>query len=143
MFGPQFMTKLMLNPETKPFLEQPDFLAILRQVAADPAKLTAHIGDPRFQKAMQVGLGISFGGAGMGGGDMPGGGPGDAPPPEPTRRPPSPPPPAPEPEPPREMTEEEKQQEEAKAAALKVRQSTVMHCHSSAPALIRGCTWVR
>lgn len=122
MFGPQFMTKLMLNPETKPFLEQPDFLAIIREVAADPAKLTAHIGDPRFQKAMQVGLGISFGGAGMGGG-MPGGGPGGAPQEEPARRPPSPPPPAPEPEPPRELSEEEKAAEEAKAAAMKEKEA--------------------
>ena len=118
------MTKLMMNPETKPFLEQPDFLAILQQVAADPAKLTAHIGDPRFQKAMQVGLGISLGGAGMGGPNMPRGGMGDAPTAEPTRRAPPPPPPAPAPEPPRELTEEEKAKENAKAAAVQVRYST-------------------
>lgn len=122
MFGPQFMTKLMMNPETKPFLEQPDFLAILRDVAADPSKLTTHIGDPRFQKAMSVGLGISFGGAeGMGGpGGMFGGGAGAAPREQPARRPPSPPPPAPEPEPVRELSEEEKAAEAAKAEALQV-----------------------
>lgn len=119
MFGPQFMTKLMMNPETKPFLEQPDFLAILRDVAADPSKLTTHIGDPRFQKAMSVGLGISFGGAdGMGG--MFGGGAGAAPREEPARRPPSPPPPAPEPEPVHELSEEDKAAEAAKAEALQV-----------------------
>eukprot|EP00892_Ulva_mutabilis_P000963 jgi/Ulvmu1/10868/UM007_0042.1 len=124
MFGPQFMTKLMMNPETRGFLDQPDFLAIIRQCAADPSKLTAHIGDARFQKAMQVGLGISFGGAGVGGDDPAGpGGMGGAPREEPTRQAPPPRQPEPAPEPARELTEEEKAEEEAKAAALQEKEA--------------------
>lgn len=136
------MTKLMMNPETRPFLEQPDFLAMIRECAADPSKLTTHIGDARFQKAMQVGLGISLGGAGMGGGA--GGGPGASPmdtdareaPPSQT---PAPPPTEPEPEPVRELTEEEKADEQAKAAALKVRLHRPRHTRAlrrSRPALL-------
>jgi hypothetical protein len=124
LFGPQFITKLMMNPETRPFLEQPDFKAMLSDCSTDASKLTQYMRDPRFAKALEVGMGLSFGGpSGMGGEgwdddeqDVPGlseeSGARSVPPRTSAK---------PQPPPEDNLTEEEKAEMEHKAQALKVR----------------------
>lgn len=54
LFGAQFMAKLATNPNTRAYMGQPDFLAMMREISADPSNLNKHLGDPRFQEALQV-----------------------------------------------------------------------------------------
>jgi hypothetical protein len=116
---------LFLNAETRAYLEQPDFKAMLDDVSSNPQKLTNYFNDPRFAKALEVGMGLSFA-MPPGGREPPGAGAEGS-----TERsaPPAPPPAQtkiPEPEPELEeveLTDEEKSEKEAKEAALKVRPS--------------------
>lgn len=41
LFGPQFMAKLAMNPETRPYLEQPDFKQMLAMVGQNPQMMTS------------------------------------------------------------------------------------------------------
>lgn len=49
LFGPDFTARLAMNPKTRAFLSQPDFLAMLRDMSANPQNLTKYMHDPRFQ----------------------------------------------------------------------------------------------
>ncbi len=60
MFGPEFMAKLHMNPQTKPLLSQPDFLAMMRDMGNNPSNMSKYLGDPRMQQALSVGLGINM-----------------------------------------------------------------------------------
>lgn len=130
MFGPDFIAKLAMNPETRGYLEQPDFQKIIQDLGSNPGNLAKHFGDPRFQKAMEVGMGLSLGmGGGMGGmgGDMPdmpdsGAGGMDTGTSSMNSEPRSSRPPAPKPTPvvEVEMSEEEKEAAAAKQKALEV-----------------------
>lgn len=117
LFGPDFIAKLAMNPETRGYLEQPDFQKILQDLGSNPQNMTQHLMDPRLQKAMEVGMGISLGGMGGAPGGMGGMGASsmNAEPKES-----KPPAPAPEPEPvvEVEMTEEEKAEADLKEKAL-------------------------
>jgi stress-induced-phosphoprotein 1 len=41
MFGPAFMGRLALNPETRGYMAQPDFMAMLQALGRDPSQMTA------------------------------------------------------------------------------------------------------
>jgi len=41
MFGPEFMGRLALNPETRGYMAQPDFMAMLQALGRDPSQMTA------------------------------------------------------------------------------------------------------
>jgi ferredoxin len=49
-----------MNPETRPYLEDQSFRAMLNMVSANPSMLSAYMHDRRFAKALEVGLGLSF-----------------------------------------------------------------------------------
>ena len=54
LFGPDFLSKLALNPETRAMLAQPDFLQIIQSLGNNPSLLSNYMGDPRLQKALMV-----------------------------------------------------------------------------------------
>ena len=60
MFGPEFMAKLHMNPQTRPLLSQPDFMVMLHEMGSNPQNMTKYLGDPRLQQALSVGLGINM-----------------------------------------------------------------------------------
>lgn len=60
MFGPEFMAKLHMNPQTRPLLSQPDFIAMLKDMGSNPANMSKYLGDPRMQQALSAGLGINM-----------------------------------------------------------------------------------
>lgn len=60
LFGVDFTARLAMNPQTRPFLSQPDFLAMLRDMSANPQNMTKYMHDPRFQAALNVGMGMSM-----------------------------------------------------------------------------------
>ena len=49
LFGGDFTARLAMNPQTRPFLSQPDFLAMLRDMSTNPQSMTKYMNDPRFQ----------------------------------------------------------------------------------------------
>lgn len=55
MFGPTFLGRLSMDPRTRPYLEQQDFLAMLQTLQKNPGAMQMYMGDPRFKMAMQVG----------------------------------------------------------------------------------------
>ena len=59
--SPEFIARLATDPRTRAYMEQPDFLSMIRQVAADPRTMQNYIGDPRFQEAVSVGLELAHG----------------------------------------------------------------------------------
>lgn len=63
-FGNQLLQRIMLNPKTRPYLNDKDFMSKLQKLQRDPNSLTEVISDP---KIMEV-LGLAFGG--VGGDDM-------------------------------------------------------------------------
>lgn len=111
-----------MNPETRGYLEQPDFQKILQDLGSNPQNMTQHLMDPRLQKAMEVGMGISLGGMGGAPGGMGGMGGMGASSMNTEPKESKPPAPAPEPEPvvEVEMTEEEKAEADLKEKALVV-----------------------
>lgn len=50
----QLLGKLMTNPETKNYLNEPDFVQKLMMMQTNPQNATAFMSDPRIQKAIQV-----------------------------------------------------------------------------------------
>ena len=62
LFGASFISKLALNPETREYLNQPDFMAMLDACRANPQVMMTYMQDKRFAKALEVGMGVSLGG---------------------------------------------------------------------------------
>ena len=54
------MAKLHMNPQTRPLLSQPDFMAMLHDMGSNPANMSNYLADPRLQQALSVGLGINM-----------------------------------------------------------------------------------
>lgn len=48
--SPDFMAKLAMNPETRGFLEQPDFMAMLKSIQTNPSSFGSYMQDPRMMK---------------------------------------------------------------------------------------------
>eukprot|EP01135_Chromosphaera_perkinsii_P012040 Nk52_evm3s2578 gene=Nk52_evmTU3s2578 len=108
--GDDVWGKLAANPKTAGYLQQPDFVEIIRDIQKNPQNLQMKIQDPRIMACVGVLMGIpmDFGGPG---------GPGGVPEPESfTRKPERAPETEPEPE--VELTPEEKEMKETKERAL-------------------------
>lgn len=58
--SPEFFGKLAMNPKTRAYLAQPDFMTKLRELQSDPSSISRHMSDPRIAEAFSVGLGMSF-----------------------------------------------------------------------------------
>jgi len=111
--SPDFMAKLAMNPETRGFLEQPDFMAMLKSIQTNPSSFGSYMQDPRMMKALSVGLGVQVmsgdqAAASMGGEEESS----SAPPPAAPRAP------EPEPELEPELDDEEKAKKRRKEEAL-------------------------
>jgi len=61
-FGDQLIQKMMLNPKTRPYLNDKEFMAKIHKLGADPNSLGEMLSDP---KIMEV-LGLALGGRDMG-----------------------------------------------------------------------------
>ncbi|BAS90262.1 Os04g0538000, partial [Oryza sativa Japonica Group] len=114
--GPELWSRMAADPTTRPYLDQPDFMRMLRDVQRNPSSLNNYLSDPRMVQVLSLMLNLR----------LPNN---DAPPRPPAQSTPPPPPqqqqhqpetkarePEPEPEP-MEVTEEEKERKERKAAA--------------------------
>ena len=55
---PDAIAKLAMNPSTRGFLAQPDFMSLLAEVQRNPAAAGAHLQDPRFMQCLGVLLGM-------------------------------------------------------------------------------------
>ena len=57
--APDLMGKLAVDPSTRGFLAQPDFMAMLSEVQKKPDTFAQHMNDPRMMKVLSVALGIN------------------------------------------------------------------------------------
>jgi len=57
LFGPDMMAKVALDPKTRGYMSDPDFMAKLETLQRDPNQLTTMLGDPRIMEVFQVILG--------------------------------------------------------------------------------------
>ena len=49
LFGPEFTARLAMNPKTRGYLSQPDFMAMLRDMSANPQNMSNYMQDPRLK----------------------------------------------------------------------------------------------
>jgi stress-induced-phosphoprotein 1 len=116
--GPELWRKVAADPTTRGYLDQPDFVQMLREVQRNPSSLNSYLSDQRMVQVLTLMLGIKFQNQSNGA-------------PEPAAAQSNPPPPkqqpeakAREPEPePMDVTEEEKEQKERKALAQKEKEA--------------------
>lgn len=59
--NPAFLARLAIDPRTRPLMNQPDFVSMVRDVSTNPRSLEKYIGDDRFQGALQVALELMAG----------------------------------------------------------------------------------
>lgn len=59
---PDFLAKLYMDPRTRTFLTQPDFMAMLSDVQANPSNMSKYLQDPRFQVMLELAFGLKFAG---------------------------------------------------------------------------------
>jgi stress-induced-phosphoprotein 1 len=59
LFGPDMMAKLALDPKTRPYLNDPEFMTKIQTLQRDPNQLTTMLGDPRIMEVFQVKIGAS------------------------------------------------------------------------------------
>uniref|UniRef100_A0ACD5UCJ7 Uncharacterized protein n=1 Tax=Avena sativa TaxID=4498 RepID=A0ACD5UCJ7_AVESA len=126
--GADIWSKIAADPTTRPYLEQPDFTQMLREVQRNPGSLNNYLSDPRMVQVLSLLLNFRI--------QTQNGSQASEPAPEPSQS--TPPPPSPkqqqqqkqpetksrEPEPePVEMTDEEKERKEKKAAAQKEKEA--------------------
>lgn len=57
--SPELYGKLAMDPQTRGFLAQPDFIAMLTDVQKNPQQFGKYMSDPRMMKVLSVALGIS------------------------------------------------------------------------------------
>ncbi|CAD6262908.1 unnamed protein product [Miscanthus lutarioriparius] len=118
--GPELWSKVAADPTTRGYLDQPDFVQMLREVQRNPSSLNSYLSDQRMVQVLTLMLDIKFQNQSNGA-------------PEPAAAQSNPPPPKqqpeakarePEPEPdPMEVTEEEKEHKERKASAQKEKEA--------------------
>jgi len=60
MFGPDVWVKLQNDPRTRPFLQQPDFLAMISDAQKNPSSVSRYINDPRMMQVIGVLLGVNI-----------------------------------------------------------------------------------
>ena len=57
-FGDQLIQKIMLNPKTRPYLNDKEFMAKINKLQRDPNCLTEMISDPRVMEVLGLALGV-------------------------------------------------------------------------------------
>lgn len=57
---PEFLAKLAMDPRTRGFLGQPDFMSMLHAVQTNPQSMNMFLGDPRFQLMMEIAFGFKM-----------------------------------------------------------------------------------
>ena len=67
LFGDNLIQNIMLNPKTRGYLNDAEFMAKIRKLQTDPNSLTEMISDPRIMEVLGMSLGV--GGRGMDGED--------------------------------------------------------------------------
>jgi stress-induced-phosphoprotein 1 len=118
--GPELWSKIASDPTTRAYLNEPDFMQMLREVQRNPSSISMYLSDPRMMQVLSLMLNVKI--------QRPEAS-------EPSQSTPPPPPPQqqqtsplqtkarevePEPEPePMDFTDEEKERKERKAAAQK------------------------
>lgn len=60
MFGPDVWVKLQNDPRTRPFLQQPDFVAMISDAQKNPSSVSRYINDPRMMQVIGVLLGVNI-----------------------------------------------------------------------------------
>jgi len=65
-FGPEMWAKLTLDPRTKPFMSQPDFVEKLKLIQQNPQLISSFLNDQRMMTALGVLLNINLSAAGPG-----------------------------------------------------------------------------
>ncbi|KAK3158587.1 hypothetical protein QOZ80_2AG0139090 [Eleusine coracana subsp. coracana] len=118
--GPELWTKIASDPSTRSFLEQPDFMQMLREVQRNPSSLNMYINDPRMMQVLSLMLNINLQRPEASEPSQ------SSPPPQPQQTQPPPETKAREPEPepePMDVTDDEKERKERKAAAQKEKEA--------------------
>ncbi|KAL3801498.1 hypothetical protein HJC23_000936 [Cyclotella cryptica] len=59
LFGDNLIQQIMLNPKTRPYLSDAEFMAKIRRLQTNPNSLTELIGDPRIMEVLGLSLGMS------------------------------------------------------------------------------------
>lgn len=123
--GPEMWTKLTADPMTRAYLQQPDFLNMMKEIQKNPNNLNLYLKDQRVMQALGVLLNMKLRTSTPEDTEMPDSSP--SPPPTQTERKraaEAEPPKEPEPEPePMHLSEEEKEAKERKAQALKEKEA--------------------
>eukprot|EP01133_Synstelium_polycarpum_P015856 gene15856-18842_t len=60
MFGPEAMVKLAMDPRTRDFVNQPDFMFMLQDMQKNPSNMTKYFADKRISAALSVILGFDM-----------------------------------------------------------------------------------
>ncbi|CAL5030788.1 unnamed protein product [Urochloa decumbens] len=116
--GPELWSKVAADPTTRRYLDQPDFVQMLREVQRNPSSLNTYLSDQRMVQVLTLMLNINLQHQSNGAPEPP---PAESVPQTPKQKPEAKarePEPVPEPEP-MEVTDEEKERKERKAAAQK------------------------
>jgi len=56
---PSLWQKIAANPQTMPFLNQPDFVTKMNELQQDPSKINLHLQDPRVMQVMGMLMGVN------------------------------------------------------------------------------------
>ncbi|KAF0931674.1 hypothetical protein E2562_005671 [Oryza meyeriana var. granulata] len=123
--GPELWTKIASDPTTRAYLEQPDFMQMLREVQRNPSSLNMYLSDPRMMQVLGLMLNIKIQRPEASESSQ------SSPPPPPSQQQQEQPEtkarevePEPEPEPmPMEVTDEEKERKERKSSAQKEKEA--------------------
>ena len=62
--NPAFLARVATDPRTKPMMNQPDFISMIRDVSTNPRNLEKYVGDERFQGALEIALEMIAGAGG-------------------------------------------------------------------------------
>ncbi|CAL5015700.1 unnamed protein product [Urochloa decumbens] len=120
--GPELWSKVAADPTTRRYLDQPDFVQMLREVQRNPSSLNTYLSDQRMVQVLTLMLNINLQHQSNG---APEPHPAESAPQTPKQKPEAKarePEPEPEPEP-MEVTDEEKERKERKAAAQKEKEA--------------------
>ncbi|CAL5069118.1 unnamed protein product [Urochloa decumbens] len=120
--GPELWSKVAADPTTRRYLDQPDFVQMLREVQRNPSSLNTYLSDQRMVQVLTLMLNINLQHQSNGSPEPP---PAESTPQTPKQKPEAKarePEPEPEPEP-MEVTDEEKERKERKAAAQKEKEA--------------------
>ncbi|EMS56336.1 Heat shock protein STI [Triticum urartu] len=122
--GPELWTKIASDPATRAYLDQPDFMQMLREVQRNPSSLNTYLSDPRMMQVLSLMLNIKI--QTPQDSDFSQSSSPSQPPPQQQKQQPETKAREMEPEPqpePMEVSDEEKERKERKAAALKEKEA--------------------